>query len=385
MNRRPERQYFAAADVLRVFAIGALAWYHIWQQSWLDPGFLLDGYYVNLQQVVRHGYILVDVLLVISGFLLALPYVRTHFGMQEHPSAKDFYRRRFFRIFPSYALAVLLCLVIWAIPEHRYDSLSFLIKDVVSHLTFTHNLFFDTYFRTPLQIVLWTMGVEVQFYLLFPVIASFFECMPRLTCAALAATAFAYRTWAFLQPNTIFIVNQLPGMLDLYACGMLAAYAFVRLRRSGFTPPPLLRAAALAVPILLLLQFMYLQPVGDYEQMRHYQLLFRLPIGIVSGIFLLFGGFLSPRSSAVLGNPVIRFLSAVSFNFYMWHQHIAVRLKLAHIPPYTAADPSAAGEQPWQSLYTAACFLTALAAAALLTYAWEKPVMRLGIRPRKKT
>lgn len=382
MTAGNEKKYFAAADLLRVFAIGFIAWYHIWQQSWLDPGFHIFVYYVNLQQVVRHGYILVDVMLVISGFLLAMPYARAHFGLQEPPSAKEFYRKRFWRIYPSYALAVLLCLFLWALPEGRYDSVSFLFKDVLSHLTFTHNLFFDTYFHTPLQIVLWTMGVEVQFYLLFPVIALFFTEMPRLTCAALSAAALVYRTWTYLQPQTLFTVNQLPSMLDLYACGMLAAYLYIRCSQSGYRPHPVLTASALVIPLLLLVQFMYLQPFGDYEQMRHDQLLFRLPIGLAAGIFLFFGGFLSSRASAVVGNPVIRFLSAVSFNFYMWHQHIAVRLKQAHIPPYTSEAPNMSGEQPWQQLYTAACFLIALAAAALLTYAFEKPIMRMGLKNR---
>ena len=70
------RDYLAAADILRVISIGLIGWYHIWQQSWLDPGFKLFNHYVNLQNVVRHGYLMVDIVLVISGFLLILPHAR---------------------------------------------------------------------------------------------------------------------------------------------------------------------------------------------------------------------------------------------------------------------------------------------------------------------
>ena len=51
----PAGKRLAAADVLRVASIFIVGWFHIWQQSWLDPGFRIGQYYVNLQQVVRHG------------------------------------------------------------------------------------------------------------------------------------------------------------------------------------------------------------------------------------------------------------------------------------------------------------------------------------------
>jgi len=383
---KTERTYLAAADILRVFAIAFLGWYHIWQQSWLDPSFRIGSIYVNLQQVVRHGYILVDVLLVISGFLLALPYARTRLGLGRRPDFKQFYVKRFWRIVPSYVLAVLLCLFLWAIPEGRYSSPRFLIKDVLTHLTFTHNLFYDTYFTTPLPIVLWTMGVEVQFYLLFPLAAALYEALPKTTCLTLTLAALAFRAWVYFKPDTAFWVNQLPGMLDLYACGMLAALVYTRLSQK---PPRRGRAwltgAAALLAILLLTQFMYWQPVGEYEQMRRYQLLFRLPIGVVSGAFLVCGCLLPAGASCVLGNPVVRFLSAVSYNFYIWHQHIAVRLKLIRLPPYANENPNMAGEQPWQTQYTLLCFAAAVAVAAIITYLWEKPVNGWGLtRWRKK-
>lgn len=378
---REDRPYYAAADVLRVLAIFLVGWYHIWQQSWLDPGFRVGSVYVNLQQLVRHGYLLVDVLLVISGFLLALPVFRAQAGLCPRPAARDFYKKRFLRVFPSYALAIALVLFFYALPNGRYASAGFLVKDVLAHLTFTHNLFYDTYFMTPLPIVLWTMGVEVQLYLLFPLVARFLEEAPRLACLALAAAALAFRAWVFTLPDTTFWVNQLPGMLDLYACGFFAAYLSVKLRdlpKSG-----LRAAAALAVCVLclaLLLQLAYRQPTGDYDAIRRGQLLSRLPIGFLCGAFLLCGGLLPPVCDRIFGNPLTKSLSAVSYNFYIWHQFIAVRLKVRHIPAYVSENPNMAGEQPWQTRYTLLCFAAALAFAALVTYLWERPLSRRGRR-----
>ena len=378
---KAEKTYLAAADVLRVFAIAFLGWYHIWQQSWLDPSFRIGSIYVNLQQVVRHGYILVDVLLVISGFLLALPYARARLGLGQRPDVKEYYVKRFWRIVPSYALAVLLCLFLWAIPEGQYSSSRFMVKDVLTHLTFTHNLFYDTYFTTPLQIVLWTMGVEVQFYLLFPLIAALYESLPKTTCLTLTLAAIAFRAWVYFRPDTTFWVNQLPGMLDLYACGMAAGYLYVRLSQQELRPGTrrVLAGAAL-LALCVILQFLYEGVIGDYPALRRQQLVLRLPLGLAAGTFLLCGSLSPPVLSRALGNPVTRFLAAISYNFYIWHQFLAVRLKTTHIPAYAAENPNMAGEQPWQTRYTLLCFLAALAAAAAVTYLWERPVNRWGLK-----
>ena len=78
-------------------------------------------------------------------------------------------------------------------------------------------------------------------------------------------------------------------------------------------------------------------------------------------------------------NQVVRFLSGLSFNFYIWHQWLAVRLKAWRIPPYLAeSNPNQAGEMPWQLQYTLLCFAAALALSALITYLVEKPSAKRG-------
>ena len=46
-----------AADLLRVGCTIAVAAYHIWQQSWLNPAFSLFGLRVNLRNQVATGYL----------------------------------------------------------------------------------------------------------------------------------------------------------------------------------------------------------------------------------------------------------------------------------------------------------------------------------------
>ena len=381
---KPEgRDYLAAADVLRVVCIGLIGWYHIWQQSWLDPSFTAFGYYVNIQNVVRHGYLLVDVVLVISGFLLSLPHARARCGLGDPPGVKEYYVKRFWRIVPSYVLAVLLVFFLYALPQKQYWTEEFMVRDLLSHLTFTHNLFYDTYFGTPLPIVLWTLGVEVQFYLVFPLVGRLFERRPLAVCLGMTLIALVYRAFVYPMEDTTFYVNQLPGMLDLYACGMLAGLGYVRLSRRNL-PGGLRWALALCALLALsgMMQLLYHGVIGDYGALRRQQLVYRLPLGVLAGIFLL-GGCLVPAGlGRALGNPLTRFLSAISYNFYIWHQFLAVRLKARHIPAYVSELPNQSGEQPWMTRYTWLCFAAAVAAGALVTYLWEKPAARLGAKRR---
>lgn len=63
-----------------------------------------------------------------------------------------------------------------------------------------------------------------------------------------------------------------------------------------------------------------------------------------------------------------------------------MRLKEWRIP-YWAGDalPNMTGDRPWQIRYTVVVFFVAIAAAALLTYCYERPVSRLLLRGSKNT
>ena len=379
MTDRPKN--LAAADVLRVAAIALIGWYHFWQQSWLNPGFRVGEYYVNLQQMVRHGYMMVDLMLVLSGFLLALPHARARRDALPAPGVKSFYAKRFRRIVPSYLLGVLAVLFLYALPQGEYAAPRDALGDLLAHLTFTHNLFPDLLFSTPLLGVLWTVGVEVQFYILFPLIACLYRERPGLTCLVLTLMAATVRVWVWHDGNTAYWVNQMPCMLDLFACGMAGAAVYVRYENR---PIPEKRRWLMALGALLcflcILQILYIQTTGDYEIMRREQLLWRLPLGLLGGGFLVCGCLAPASLSRLFGNPLTRFFAAISYNFYIWHQFLSTRLKAWRIPPYVSEHPNQSGEQPWQSLYMLFCFAAAIAVASAVTYLFEKPLYKKGTK-----
>ena len=79
----------------------------------------------------------------------------------------------------------------------------------------------------------------------------------------------------------------------------------------------------------------------------------------------------------LMGNRVMGWLSAVSMNYYLLHQNLAVHLKRLGVPPSVSAEPNRAGEQPWQLQYTLLCFGLSLLGAAFITLLIEKPCAKV--------
>ena len=123
---RPNCRRIPELNGLRVLLVFIVSWYHFWQQSWLTPSI---GRY-SLDYLLRAGYMPVDGTILLSGFLLFLPYARTMMLGERVPDTKAFYQRRIMRIVPSYYFLTLLMLVAVAIPYNLYGRTSEAVRDV---------------------------------------------------------------------------------------------------------------------------------------------------------------------------------------------------------------------------------------------------------------
>ena len=170
-------------------------------------------------------------------------------------------------------------------------------------------------------------------------------------------------------------------MLDLYALGMLATHLLEKradaTRRWVFFPLALLALfGAFAV--------LWRQTAAGDAEIKMAQLLWRLPLGVCGAAFLYFSGRAPERLDRVFGNRAVRFLSAISYNFYIWHQFLAVKLKEFHIPAYVSEFPQMSEGRAWQTKYTLLCFAAAFLLSAALTYLVEKPAGRALLRLRAR-
>ena len=376
-------RYAPVADGFRALAVLMVAWFHIWQQSWLSPVLKIGGRRLDFTAPVRTGYMMVDVLLLLSGFLLFLPYARAKVEGANLPELRTYYVKRALRILPSYWLSVLFYLFVYALPNHEYGSLRHFLLDMAGHLTFTHNLTYEAYLGSRLNPVLWTLAVEVQFYLIAPLIGRAFVKKPFLTYAAMLSVAFMYRfVYVAGMQDTAMYFNRLPAMLDAYANGMMFAWLFVVLQKRKPRWWTALFSAALCVAALAgIWHLMEMQSHrAGVEGIRMGQMVYRYPLTLFAGLFLAAGGQAPRWFQWLWSNRLMRFIAGISYNLYIWHFWLMLRLRAWHIPPYTAEMPQRAGEMPWQLHYTLLCFAGAAALGALLTYAWERPMNRLGTR-----
>ena len=374
----PSARYVDTCDGLRAIAVLIIGWFHIWQQSWLYPELTVLGRSISLDPLVRSGYIFVDMMILISGFCLYLPWARLRTDGGARPDTLDFYARRLMRIHPSYLLCVLVMLAV-ALARGAYYSTAHLRLDVLSHLTYTHTFFYPAYYASNLGGSLWTLAIELQFYLLFPLIARAFTRRPLLTFAIMCAAAAAFRTWvtASVTDYSMYF-NQLPAYLDVYACGMAAALIHARLSRCRHNALTRLACTALSIAaIWLLWQISRAQArCSGTAAIQLGQMARRPAMGFACALLLVASANAGLVLRRLIANPLTRFISSISFQFYIWHQTLAVWFVELRVIPSEYEYPNYAGDHPWQLAFTALCFLGAIALSALLTYGFERPVAR---------
>ncbi len=351
-----------------------VGWFHIWQQSWLTPYVIVGGRYYSLDPLLRSGDIWVDGMILLSGFLLYLPYTRRAWRKGE---GRRFFLKRFVRIYPSYALNVL---VFFFLRRGQYAGVTEQVTDLLAHLTFTHTFSYATYYRSPINGALWTVGVEVGFYLLFPLVCRLFQRHKGWTFAGMLAVAFGFRHWASTLNDTAMTFNQLPAFLDVYALGFAGAEAYTALRERLDGKDRRVKAFfafALVLALLSMGSLVLSQAARNgQEQIRLGQMEIRFPLALSLTVAMISSAFTFAGVRFALGNRVMAFLSSVSFQFYMYHQAVAVIMKENRWIPSESLTPNVDGEWPWQPVFTIACFLVPLALGTVLTYGFEKPIAK---------
>ena len=422
MNKQRNERRIPELDGLRVIMILIVAWYHIWQQSWLLPEIhlpFLGIEHYSLDYLVRSGYIWVDGTILLSVFLLYLPWAEAKKKDQPMPKAGDFYFRRAKRVIPAYYFIVLCHLLIVALPWKLYekntpalvqqygDKGPVILKDLFTHLSFTFNHFTDTYMKTQLGGAAWTLAVLVQGYLLFPLIARGVRKHPALTLGILLAVGFGYRTVVMLELGSYdMVVNQLMNFLDIYVLGILCATGFIYLRdwlgklsAAGGKRKWISQVLATAVffgCVYGMAQMLKVQAAltGGTPDIQKHQMMYRPVFGLLFAGMILSAPFALYPLRFLLGNRVMKFLAGVSMNFYLIHQTVAVHLKSRLEIPFPIPGKLYYGAPPewmedayywtWQHRYTWLCFGVALVMATAVTYLVEKPGAKLFDWVRKK-
>jgi peptidoglycan/LPS O-acetylase OafA/YrhL len=380
-----DTNYIPVLDGIRAVAVIIVVWFHFWQQSWLMP---IWGDF-NVDWIPRNGSILVDMMILLSGFCLFLPHARQMVYGEKTLSAGTFYHKRLARIAPSYFVCIFIVLFCFALPMGEYATEADMWKDLMPHMFFVHNLFPESTQFSHLNGALWTVGVEVQLYLMFPLLAKWFKKMPILTYCGMATVGFiacAYISKHFDTLNHSVYLNHTLTFLGVFANGMLGAWVYMTITKS--------RVRTKAEEFLFLVMSivgMWLFKLACEDRMRYesdtkWQVDRRFLLSLLF-LFILFSIIMSGRYLKWLfGNKVMKFLAGISFNLYIWHQYISVKLKEFKIP-YWEGDtpPNQTGDKVWMWKYMILCIAVSFAVAIVMTYCVEKPLAKLIMRIGRKT
>ena len=137
---------------------------------WINGLFVDDG---------RKGVLL---FFVISGFILALPFAKNFWQGAKKVELKNYFLRRLTRLEPPYIITMVACyFAIILLPGHQFSnffarSYSGLFPSLASSLTYTHNILFPN--SLSINQVSWTLEIEVQFYLLVPLLVLMLKLRP---------------------------------------------------------------------------------------------------------------------------------------------------------------------------------------------------------------
>ena len=360
-------------DGLRGIAILVVFGFHSWLFSFYTPPPPFDV-------LVQTGYLGVELFFLISGFCLFFPYARHALDGASAQSVRTFAYRRFIKIVPSYVLALTATTFV-ALP--LLGGLANIAPPLMTHALFLNNWYNDPLGGT--NSVFWSLGVEVQFYLIFPLLALTFARRPLLTVVALVALALGYRyALAGCCLSTETIMRQVPAFLDIFALGMFSAYAVVYARthlawtgraRLGFT------LAALASLVVLWLLLKSAAGVEFVPQGRDaWNLLGRTGLALTLATLVISSCLAQTWWRKVLANPVLVFISVISYNLYLWHTLIELWLIHHHLPPTAAVDPHS--DEAWKPWFLGLSVALSVLVSTAVTYFIERPLLET-VRPHR--
>lgn len=314
MTGRDRESYFRPdIEGLRAVAIGAVLLYHAGV-----PG--ADG-----------GFVGVDVFFVISGFLITGLLVR-EWSTHGRIDLLVFYARRFRRLLPAALLAIAVTTVIsWLVLSGlRFPGVA---SDAAAAALYVSNIHFaanaidylgSEVAPSPL-LHLWSLGVEEQFYLFWPLIILVslrLMAQRRLGLVIAAMTVVSFwlaliwtdeaAPWAFFS---------LPTRAWQLGTGALIAIGVLRLPQR--TPPALASLTVWLGLALIAVAIVIIGPGTPYPGT-----VALIPV-IGTALVIIGGSDRASLPSRLLAMSLPRWIGRISYSLYLWHWPILVLLPIA--------------------------------------------------------
>ncbi len=365
---RPLPVRLEGLDSLRAYAASAIIVFHMVHaaQAELPPGLAFIRNYFGFG---------VPLFFVVSAFSLTFGYIQ-RFETLEDIGA--FYIRRLARIGPLfYSMLIFQLLLIFFTSGIKKD-----VSEVVASLTFTFN--FIPRYVDGIVPASWSIGIEMIFYFLFPVVLVFARHTIGSVCVVLLSLFIAGQSYldftAAKELNVNFVYHGFLTAVPYFGFGILFYHFFAFLRGVTASRPALVRTlwawTLVAIGLGMLVFLILYPPLYLYFWQLGLRVIWdsfwSIPFGLICvGLAL--------HPIGLLSNRVTSYLGKISFSLYLTHPTIVFCLGKWGV--YTAIYGAIDSSTLAAFLISFAFTMLIVAAVSSLTYRWiEAPGMQLGKR-----
>ncbi len=395
MRNKPQR--IQGADGLRAFACLWVVAHHIAMQ--------FDMSQTGWQSIIRiHGALGVAIFFVLSGMLLSLPFWQAALGERSRPKMSSYTMARLSRIVPGYVLCLLICTYLFA------DRTATTGWRLLTSLTFTNWMHWSTFFPTPINAPLWSISVEICFYLMLPLWALGLNRIRRIdlglaysfgTQLLIVILQRCFLAFSFASSNTAITsdplhaiaIDWLPaknplGLFAHFLFGSVAAGLLVRWPKreinatesstTHFNKFDLLALACLlGLAIDVYPEAIPLSGLSRLMNAGHlWYLFYHWPLfpALITGLLVALHH--SRCLGRLLDNRAFEWTAKLSYGIYLWHM-VVLELLLRHWPVSLA--------ESWLGHVAYVCVTVAITylLAATSFYCVEQPVMQWLKRRRE--
>ena len=305
--------YFSALDGLRAFALAGVVFEHY---------IINKGWFINLHV----GALGVYLFFVLSGFfigniLIQQRYQKEITGEGTLPILKTFYIRRSLRIFPIYYL-VLLLMVVSGLPHYIYEYIGW-----YASYTANFKLIIDKFTVWPTS-HFWTLSIEEQFYIIFPVLLFITPAKHILKLiTGFILTGILSKMILHFQYNYFYDYFTLSAF-DYFGFGILLAYMRIHEIKIKHSSALLI----LFLGIYAHLSFSIIDHAGKSFLLK------TLPVFPVIFFLIVYKSITDWNQSKILNNAALRYTGKISYGMYLYHPFIPyIRSYFIEIPNTTLA------------------------------------------------
>jgi len=278
------------------------------------------------------GYIGVDVFFVISGYLISSIIIAEKEAKTF--TFSHFYERRARRILPALFFVLFICLPFawfWLLPNELEE----FGEGLVAVTIFASNILFwlkTDYFATDAEFIpllhTWSLAVEEQFYIFFPLLLiALWRLGQRwliaaITLIALVSLAASEWLWRYAAEANFYLL--ISRAWELMIGTLIAFYLYHHPQQQQHN-----KTTQIASMLGLLL---ILYAIFFFDKAIPFPSLYALIPTIGTGLIILFA---TPHTlvGKLLSLPLLVGIGLISYSAYLWHQPIFAFVRIHHLEP----------------------------------------------------